>query len=169
MLAYGVIRGLFKGFIVEAVTFVGLITGLILARKYSLLLAGYFSDFGEISSQFSVLIVFLLIVIFVAMLFHFISKIIEKFLQIVMLGWLDKLLGAVFGLCKYLIILSLILNAYCWVNDRFHLEEEEETQRNSLLFEPVKSVIPVIIPYVNFEKLRLKVYELIEGAEETPH
>ncbi len=154
VLAYGIIRGLFKGFIVEAATFVGLITGLIAARKYSVLLAGYFPDYWELSSQFSILIVFVLIVVLTAVIFYLVAKIIKKIAKIILLGWLDKLLGIIFGFCKYLIILSLVVNAYCWLNDRFHFVEEE-TPRNSRLFEPVKLIIPTIVPWVDFEQLKL--------------
>jgi len=156
VLAYGVIRGLFKGFIVEAVTFVGLIAGLVLARKYSLPLSVFLTAFFDLSSQYAVLIVFVLIVILTAMLFHWLASIIKQIAKIILLGWLDKLLGTVFGFCKYLIILSLAVNAYCWVNDRFHFAEEE-TPRNSRFFKPVRKVIPAIVPYVDFEKLREKI------------
>jgi membrane protein required for colicin V production len=155
VLAYGVIRGLFKGFIVEAVTFAGLLAGLFFARQYSLFLAEYISGFGDISSRLSLAIAFLMIVIVVAVVFYVIAKIVEKIAKIILLGWLDKLLGMVFGLFKYLVILSLAVNVFCWINDRFQFVKEEKLQ-NSRLFEPVKSVIPALVPYVDFWEKQLE-------------
>jgi membrane protein required for colicin V production len=140
VLAFALIRGLFKGFIVSVFSLVGWIVALLMANAYATTAAGYISNFGDISGRFSFILSFILIVIAVVLVFHFLAKMLKSIAKAILLGWLDKLLGAAFSFCKYLLILSLAANAFVWLNDRFLLLNDAQLAA-SRLFEPVKEVI----------------------------
>jgi membrane protein required for colicin V production len=159
ILGYGILRGLFKGFIVEAITLFGLLVGLWIAGRYSASAATYLSNFLDISSRFSILVAFLLIAILTVLIFSLSAHLLKNIVKLVLLGWLDKLLGMLFGFCKYLFVLSLFANILCWIEPRFPVLKEE-TRQTSKLFEPVRKVVPALMPYVSFEKIKQKAVEM---------
>ena len=88
-------------------------------------------------------ITFLLIIIAV----HFLAKLLEKFISIIALGFVNKLLGAVFGLLKAGVILSVVLVLINLADEKFKFIPSEE-KSESLLYEPVLSLVPAVIPGV---------------------
>jgi membrane protein required for colicin V production len=75
-------------------------------------------------------------------------KIIDKFLSLVTLGWINKLLGGVFGLLKFALLLSVLIHLVDMVDQRFNWIQPQVKQ-NSLFYKPVKAVLPTVMPYVH--------------------
>ena len=110
-IVWGCIRGFSKGLILELTTLIGMILG-VMAAFY------FWKDLSELLSQYLTLgpsalkfISYALIFLIVLLLAWIIGKIITKVADLVMLGLLNKLLGAVFGLLKGVIVAALILMA----------------------------------------------------------
>jgi membrane protein required for colicin V production len=76
-----------------------------------------------------------------------IARILDKFLHLILLGWLNKLLGAIFGFFKWAIILSFFIMVIEYANSKFEFLSPEK-KSESLLYEPIKKVVPTIMPYV---------------------
>lgn len=106
--AFFLVRGLFRGFILELTIVIGLFSGYILAASYhdllSAILIGYFTQLPESAAD---IISFAAIFILVNIVLRIVAGIITKTLKFAMLGWLNRLLGAIFGSIKSLIILSI--------------------------------------------------------------
>ena len=90
-------------------SFVALIVGLAAAIKLSTVVAGYIGKTVKISEQWLPLIAFALVFLVVVLLVHLVARIIEKSVQIVMLGWLNRLGGMVFYIALYVTIFSVVL------------------------------------------------------------
>lgn len=103
------IRGYQRGLIVGIFSFVALIVGLAAAIKLSAVVAGYIGKTVKISEQWLPLIAFALVFLVVVLLVHLVARIIEKSVQIVMLGWLNRLGGMVFYIALYVTIFSVVL------------------------------------------------------------
>ena len=103
------IRGYQRGLIVGIFSFVALIVGLAAAIKRSTVVAGYIGKTVKISDQWLPLIAFALVFLVVVLLVHLVARIIEKSVQIVMLGWLNRLGGMVFYIALYVTIFSVVL------------------------------------------------------------
>lgn len=103
------IRGYQRGLIVGIFSFVALIVGLAAAIKLSTVAAGYIGKTVKISEQWLPLIAFALVFLVVVLLVHLVARIIEKSVQIVMLGWLNRLGGMVFYIALYVTIFSVVL------------------------------------------------------------
>ena len=103
------IRGYQRGLIVGIFSFVALIVGLAAAIKLSTVVAGYIGKTVKISEQWLPLIAFALVFLVVVLLVHLVARIIEKSVQIVMLGWLNRLGGMVFYIALYVTIFSVVL------------------------------------------------------------
>jgi membrane protein required for colicin V production len=110
ILLYFFIRGLFRGFILELTTVIGLICGYIFAISYLSIAAAFFAKYLP-SLPISVLNIMSFVAIFVAtnLFLRFIASIITKTLSFAMLGWMNKLLGGIFGLFKGVLIISILI------------------------------------------------------------
>jgi membrane protein required for colicin V production len=99
ILAYGLIRGLFRGLVKEASSIIGVLGGFFAAYSFYGLLAGYLS--GVVSNpSYRNLLAFVSIFCAVVVLVNVLAIIIKYLLKIVFLGWLDRLGGVVFGFIK---------------------------------------------------------------------
>lgn len=144
-ISYGLLRGILKGFILEVFSLLGIFFGVIAARIYSDAVAINIKNWFDIEMSFAQPLAFIVIFIVIAISFHILAIIISKILKIILLGWLNKLLGGVFGLCKMLIIMSIFINLFHLVNIKKEIIATH-TISCSLLYEPIKKIIPVIAP-----------------------
>ncbi len=103
------IKGYQRGLIVGVFSFVALIVGLAAAIKLSTVVAGYIGRTVKVSQQWLPLLSFAVIFLIVVLLVHLAARLIEKSVQIAMLGWLNRLGGMVFYIALYVTIFSVIL------------------------------------------------------------
>jgi len=131
ILIYGSYKGFKNGIVSELLSFFGILLGIYLSKTYYLSVDKYlvtvFDSTNQLVSLISVILIFTLTII----LSKILSKLITKALNIMALGLLNKLIGSVFGLLKYLLILCIITFIFSKANDLFVFIEAnkiEETQ-----------------------------------------
>ena len=108
--SFFLLRGLFRGFILELTIVVGLFVGYILAASYHELISGILTSyFLQLPESAADIISFALIFITINIILRIVAGIITKTLKFAMLGWLNRMLGAVFGTIKSVIILSITI------------------------------------------------------------
>lgn len=103
------IRGYQRGLIVGLFSFMALIVGLAAAIKLSAVVAGYIGKSIKTSDQWLPLLSFALVFIVVVLLVHLAARLIEKTIQIAMLGWLNRLGGMLFYIALYVIVYSVVI------------------------------------------------------------
>jgi membrane protein required for colicin V production len=138
-LLWGAFMGFRKGLVLELASLVGLILGLYGALKFSHLTGEFLSDKIEISAQWMGFVSFLLTFILIVLGVFLLAKIIDRVLKISALGLINRILGLVFGILKYALIVSMLLYFYEGLNKRFkfnHKKVEEE----SILYSPLKTL-----------------------------
>lgn len=151
-IVYGIIRGIIKGAVLEVSSFIGVILGILIARSYAPSFAEYIIKWFDFSSiENAKLISFVIIFVFVAVCLHIIALMIDKILKIILLEWLNRLLGGIFGCIKFIIILSVFINFFHFVNKKIDFVSKQSIE-NSMLYKPVKKIIPTILPYCISEK-----------------
>lgn len=145
ILIFGFARGLFKGFFVEVASLVALIAGIYGAIHFSFfvgdLLVSYVSWEERYITIVSFAITFGIIVIGVSLL----GKMFTKMADFASLGFLNKLLGGVFGALKLGLILSIVLLVFSKLNDTIPFISEDQ-QEESILYEPLKNLAPTLFP-----------------------
>ena len=146
-LIWGIVRGLMDGFIRSLSVFIGLFLGIFLAQTYAADLSPVLADWFTLSKNHCLSLSYVIIFIGVMILVAIISRILDKFIHLILLGWLNKLLGAIFGLLKWAIILSFFIMVIEYANNMFEFLSPEK-KAESILYEPVKKVVPTIMPYV---------------------
>ena len=108
ILAFCVIRGIFRGLIKEISSIIGVFSGFYAAYTYypapAGLLSGWLSDPATVN-----IISFLLIFCTVFLLISIVGVVIKYVLNIAFLGWFDRLCGCGFGLVKGVLIVSVLL------------------------------------------------------------
>ena len=101
-------NGLRHGFIEEMARIISLVGGFIIASKFHGLLIPYLYphiESGSIQISVAYLGVFIVSVIGISI----IAKILQKFIELVLLGWLNQLLGLLLGILKGFLIISLLI------------------------------------------------------------
>ena len=131
ILIYGSYKGFKNGIVNEVLSFFGILLGIYLSKTYYQVVDKYlvsvFDSTNQLVSVISVILIFTLTII----LSKILSKVITKALNIMALGLLNKLIGSVFGLLKYLLILCIMTFVFSKANDIFVIIEKnkiEETQ-----------------------------------------
>ncbi|MBI9033387.1 MAG: CvpA family protein [Bacteroidales bacterium] len=163
-LVYLAYKGFSKGFIIEVSTLVGLVMGVYAALHFS----HYISNFIMYKLEFydrnipfiSLLITFIITV----MLVIWLGRIVEKLFDILALGIFDKLAGAIFGLAKGALVVGVLI----FVMQQMSLEEKfisKESKEKSMLYQPLSSIVPGILKYVDFEEFKLKKEELFNDTQ----
>ena len=71
------------------------------------------------------------------------GKALTKLADFAALGMLNKLLGGIFGALKIGLILSIALMIFSSANKAIPFLDEEDIE-NSVLYEPVRSIAPII-------------------------
>jgi len=107
ILTYGLIRGIFRGLVRELSSIVGVLGGFYAAYTYyphvAKLISPWISDVAYLNIV-SYMTIFSVVVIVVGIL----AVVIKYLLNIAYLGWVDRVCGALFGLLKGGLVVSVV-------------------------------------------------------------
>jgi len=145
-----VYKGFRNGLIIELASLAALILGIYVALHFSSYVKEYLVDNFEIADRYLTIISFAITFIIVAVIVYIAGKIIHKLINIVALGFLNRLAGGIFGLLKAALVLSVILYFINVFNSDLIKADVKE---KSILYEPIESIVPIIIPRLNLEEL----------------
>lgn len=141
------VQGFRKGFISQVIAIVSIIAGVWLSFRFATLVSVWLGQHIQGSEQIMRLVAFALIFIAVIAVLAVLGKLLEGTVRLVMLGWLNRLLGVVFSLLKAGLIVGLVIMAFCPLNNTFQLVSEE-TLNTSVLFPPLKDMAYTVFPYL---------------------
>ncbi len=142
-----IISGIMKGFIEQAIALVSLILGAWLAFKFSIVVSGWLQPYFEVSETVLNVISFAVIMVAVVLVLFVLSKILTGVTKLVMLGWLDRLLGLVFALLKAGLLIGIAIILFDTLNVKFEFVEEKVLDE-SVLYAPIRDIAYVIFPYL---------------------
>ena len=120
-----IISGITKGFIEQVIALVSLILGAWLAFKFSTVVSDWLKPYFEVSETVLNVISFAVIMVAVVLVLFVLSKILTGVTKLVMLGWLDRLLGLVFALLKAGLIIGILIILFDTLNVKFEFVEEK--------------------------------------------
>ncbi|MGB6267685.1 MAG: CvpA family protein [Olleya sp.] len=145
LLLFGLVRGLFKGLFVELASIVALIAGVYGAIHFSYFVANFLMDKTSWNEKTVNITAFAITFVIIILAISLAGKALTKLADFASLGILNKLLGAVFGALKIGLILSVLLIVFEKMNNTIPFVEEEDI-KESILYQPVKSLAPMIFP-----------------------
>ena len=141
------IWGAFKGFVSQIVSIAALIAGVWCAFKFSRCFTGWFKDLVPGGEHTLYVIAFIVIMIIVIIIGHFLGKGIESIVKISMLGWLNRLLGVVFAALKTIVILSIIVYLIDYINGAWHIFPGQYTG-GSKCYQALGKIAANLFPYL---------------------
>lgn len=147
LILFGLIRGFMKGFFVEIASLVALVAGVYGAIHFSYFAADYLKDKTDWNEKTIAITAFTITFIAIVILIALAGKALTKIADFASLGILNKLLGGVFGALKIAFILSVVINFFDKANKTLPFVEEN-TIEESMLYGPVKSLLPTVFPNV---------------------
>ena len=164
-LGFGVYKGLKNGLFVEVASLVSFIIGIYIAVKFSSFVATAIG--GDDPSKTIKVAAFVLTLIGVIIAIHLLAKVLSGMANMVFLGWLNKLGGAVFGTIKTALLLGIVLSLFQKVNVDDALISKE-TQEKSIFFEPIlktsEFMLPVLTNWFKDMKEKAGSLKLEEGS-----
>ncbi|HBE42181.1 MAG TPA: hypothetical protein DDW27_13410, partial [Bacteroidales bacterium] len=157
----------------EVAALAALIFGIWGAIKFSSFTAGKLYEWFDMSGQYVGLIAFLITFGVIVIIIHFIGIIADRIIDAVSLGFMNRVLGMVFGLFKTVLILSVffvILNAF---HAHRHFLPEKAIEQ-SRFFNPIADIAPAIFPIIgeggydkSFDRFKKK-YDEEKNQEREP-
>lgn len=144
-LIWGGYKGFKKGFIIEIASFIALGLGIWGGMRFSSISAKYLSDAFEISEKVMPLISFAVTFIAIVIVVFMLAKMLQKLITMVALGLINRAAGALFGMLKFGLIMSVLINFTNIVNNQISFIDPE-MKTSSILYEPMGTVAQIIIP-----------------------
>jgi len=141
------IRGFMKGFFVEIASLIALIGGIYGAIHFSYFAANILKKYVAWSENYIALTAFAVTFIAIVIAVSSLGKVFTKMADFVALGLINKILGGVFALLKSVVILSVIFVFFARVNSTIPFIEKQ-TLDASILYAPVKEIVPTIFPAI---------------------
>lgn len=109
IIVLAIIKGYQRGLIVGLFSLVAVIIGLAAAMKLSAVVAGYIGNAVKISEQWLPVISFAVVFMIVVLLIRLGANAIERAVEVVMLGWINKIGGIILYAAIYIIVFSILL------------------------------------------------------------
>ena len=140
-LIYGFIKGLYKGFIIEIASVIGLVLGIYLATQYNGDLSNYLMSKQYFNWKEGYIIILSNVILFILtiLIVSILGKVATKLVKLVALGLFNKILGSVFGLLKNILILVILIFVFNLANNSLKIIEQDKLEL-SIYYEPLNEL-----------------------------
>ena len=135
-----IIKGLRRGFIIAVFSIIGYVIGLAAALKLSALVAVYLQKNIVVAGKWLPFISFVLVFIVVVMLVNWGGKLVEKIFKLALLGWVNRLGGAL----VYVLLYSIIFSVFLFYAEKLNLFNKQSIQQ-SITYSFLRPWSPAII------------------------
>lgn len=155
LLILAAIGGFKKGLVAEVASLAALILGIWGAIKFSYITSDFLVENFNLQTEYLNIISFAVTFVVIVILVHIVGNTITKMMDVVMLGFVNKLAGLVFGILKSALILSIVLVVFDKIDEDVHILPEK-TKASSRMYEPIRSFAPTIFPFIDVWEIDLK-------------
>ncbi len=147
LILFGLVRGFMKGLFVEVASLIALVAGVYGAIHFSNFAAEFLQTRTEWNEKTINITAFAITFVIIVLAIGLAGKALTKLADFAALGIINKLAGGVFGALKIALILSVVLNVFDKLNNTITLLDDD-TKQESMLYKPVKSLVPIIFPNI---------------------
>ena len=139
LLLWGLVKGFKNGLLVEIASIIAIIAGIFGAIRFSYYAGDYLSQHMEWEERYINIAAFVITFLAIVFIVHIAARFLTKIANFAMLGLLNKIAGAIFGVVKVAIILGALLIFFERVNEAADVVEKE-TMKQSVLYQPLKEI-----------------------------
>jgi membrane protein required for colicin V production len=152
ILIFAAVRGFMIGLFSSVASLVAIVAGVFCAIHYSHYVEAEFQNSVlEWSRNTYKIASFAITFLVVILTILFLGKLLTKLADISSLGLLNKFLGGIFGALKWSLLLSVVFLLFDKFNKTIPFVNEE-TLEESILFAPVKWIVPTLFPAILDDK-----------------
>lgn len=141
------IKGGIDGFIRQLTGIISLVLGAWASWKFSALISEWIAKWLEASNQLINIISYVIIFVVVVIVLYLIGKMLENIVKLVMLGWLNRLLGVIFAALKCFIVLGILIIIFTSLNEVLEIVSQDYLNE-SVLYNPIKNLAENIFPSI---------------------
>lgn len=149
LLVFSAISGFRKGLIVELASLAALILGIWGAIEFSDVTSNFLVENFHLKSEHLNVISFIVTFVVIVILVHIVGSVVNKLVETVMLGFLNKLAGMVFGIVRAALILSIVLVVFDKIDEDVEILSPK-VKSESRMYEPIRNLAPSLFPFIDF-------------------
>ncbi|WP_026452090.1 CvpA family protein [Aequorivita capsosiphonis] len=138
--------GLRKGLLQSLASLIGLVVGVYCAMYFSGYVRVYIENWFTWSEDLTSIASFLITFFLIMLLFSILGRILTKVADFAMMGIINKLFGGVFNALKFAFLISVVFMFVNASEDYRILSPEQRA--DSILYAPVASLAPAILPAI---------------------
>ena len=136
-----------QGSLKQLAVIVGLIAGLLLARALFGMLAEQLAPVLGTSITVAQILSFILVWVAVPLGCSLIASVLTKALEVINLGWLNRLFGALLGAIKVMLLVGLGIYVLEYIDPKSEMVSKT-TKNASLLYSPMKEFADMFLPAI---------------------
>ena len=133
-LLVGLIRGLIRGLVSEVIAIAVVILGVLGARMCGPWLSAQLLKAFEWPQGACDAVAYVVIFLAIAVVLAIVARLLTKFMRAIHLGWANRLLGGIFGILKYGIVVVFVVFAMDKLNESFHWFEKSKVVKTSVMY-----------------------------------
>ncbi len=142
-----IVLGISKGFVKQLVEILAILVGAWAAFRFSSALSMYLAQYLTFDKQVIRVICFVIILIVAALLLSLLGEMLTRFLKLASLGWINHLLGLIFGIVKTCFILGLLILLFEALNNSLQFVRDGALD-NAVVYQALKNFANSIFPYL---------------------
>ena len=143
IISWGAYKGFLNGLVKELASVLGIIFGIFLAKNYYFFLYINISLLLDIEPKLISSISLILIFVLTIISFNILARISTKFLQLIALNLLNKIIGAIIGAIKSMLILCFLIFIISKINQIQTIENNE--MKTSIIYNEIKKINTIFI------------------------
>ncbi len=147
ILILSMVMGFINGLVKEVASLAALILGIWGAIKFSTFTAGKLYDYFDMTGRYVGIIAFLITFAIIIVIIHFIGILADKLVDAVALGFINRILGIVFGLFKSILIMSVFFVVLNVIDAKRPFLPKDKIE-HSIFYNPISDIAPVIFPVI---------------------
>lgn len=151
-LVWGLYKGFTKGLIIEAASLVAFGLGVWGGIHFSDLCAHKISGWFNWQSPYLPIVSFAITFLLIVIVVYFIAKLIQRMVEGMALGAINKIGGAIFGSLKFALVMSVVIFVLNAIEKSYPVISFE-AKKESLLYEPIGKIAPLLIPTLKDSKI----------------
>ena len=143
----GIIRGLSKGFLEQAIGLAGILVSVYFASQAYAYVSHHLQRvfaFSEVALNIIAFVLVLIVALFVVIC---IGKLVTNVVEMASLGWLNRTLGLIFAIALTAVVLGLLFILFDTINLKFELVDNSVLE-NSRLYGPLRDLGNTVFPYL---------------------
>lgn len=148
LLLIALINGYRKGLIMQLVGLATIVLAAIFGGKLAERILPEVMGLTNLTPEAARVASFILAFAFIAIVLSLVGRLLQQFIDVILLSFINRVLGAVIAIGTMMLFLSILLNLVLML-DKEEVVIKKEIREESFFFERVEAVIPAVIPYMN--------------------